>query len=356
MKQRIVNVMMAVLVYSVSFQNVKRASADGTDWTVTSKKYNKRMIAWALAVTMFMSSVIGCGDIRPAMAQNNENAAEITDSGNKSFQNYDAKLLTIDDQEISTKSNGEKATILVFGRTTCWNTRTTISDLAKSGLTEGDELRVIYADIGETAKEDVQEFASVYGNEYINFCYYSAGGIPINPLMWNYADAGGIDESVTLPVTVLIDENDQVQKVLTGVQRQQDLLAEINKFAELSYSGKTDPTETPDHSSEPDAVASEKPQEPVKSAPPVLGNDSEYTQATVGGMASNNLSFHNYLGNYARPVYSYLEETGDGYVRVEAGGDSVVVEQYSDTVPVCQSGKICVRAAVIWRMLSGRGL
>lgn len=178
---------------------------------------------------------------------------EATDSGNQSIQNYDFNLLTIDDKEISTKSNGEKATVLVFGRTTCPNTRTTISDLAKSELTESNELRVIYADIDQAAKGDVQEFASVYGNEYIDFCYrpsQTGYDTTISGMMWEYARVTGISSSVILPVTVLIDEKNQVQKVMTGVQKLQDILTEINNFAKLSYpvSGQTaepDPEETP---------------------------------------------------------------------------------------------------------------
>lgn len=207
-----------------------------------NEKWKKRMTACALAVAMFMSSVAGCGNVRLAMAQSNEDV-EMNDSGNQSFQNYDFNLLTIDDKEISTKSNGEKATVLIFGRTTCGNTRATISGLAKSELMEGNELRVIYADVDQAAKEDVQKFASDYGNESMNFCYspgQTSSYTTINKMMWGYAGDAGIYESVTLPVTVLVDENDQVQKVMSGAKTKQEILAEINKFTHLSYSGADD--------------------------------------------------------------------------------------------------------------------
>lgn len=305
-------------------------------------KCKKGAAACALAVAMIMSSIAGSGDIRTAMAQNNEDAAGgRTDSSNESFENYDVKLLTIDDEEISTKSNGEKVTVLVFGRTTCGNTRATISDLAKSELTKSDEFRVIYADIDGTAKEDVQKFASVYGNEYINFCYDSAGSI-LPSLMWEYARAVGISGSVTLPVTVLVDENDQVQKVMTGVQRMPDLLAEIDKFAELSYSEKTD------HSSEPN-VASKEPQPSATQSPGEVpgGNSSVnpahlgFTKRTEGGQISENVGRHDYVFFCSRGVFSYLEQNKDGtYERVEACGDEIVVESYSGNFQLTGTKKI----------------
>lgn len=306
-------------------------------------KCKKRAAACALAVAMIMSSIAGSGDIRTAMAQNNEDVAGgRTDSSNESFENYDVKLLTIDDEEISTKSNGEKVTVLVFGRTTCGNTLATISDLAKSELTKSDEFRVIYADVDGAAKEDVQKYASVYGNEYINFCYDSAGSI-LPSLMWEYASAVGIYGSVTLPVTVLVDENDQVQKVMTGVQRMPDLLAEIDKFAELSYSEKTDP------SSEPNVAASKEPQPSATQSPGEVpgGNSSVnlahlgFTKRTEGGLDSWNAGKHNYYAYQSRRTLSYLEQKEDGtYERVEMLGGQVVVENYSADFQLMETKKV----------------
>ena len=96
-------------------------------------------------------------------------------SGDESFWNYYYNFISIDDREVSTASNGEKATVLIFGRTTCSNTRYTVDNFGKSIWAKSEELRIIYADIDDASKEDVQAFASLYGSKYVDFCYSEQG-------------------------------------------------------------------------------------------------------------------------------------------------------------------------------------
>lgn len=85
------------------------------------------------------------------------------------------------------------------------------------------------------------------------------------------------------------------------------------------------PTQKPESTQKPDV--SEKPA--ISEAPPAVWNRMKYTTKASGGMISSNLSANEYKGNWANTVKSYLAETENGYVRVEAVGDSVVAEQYS---------------------------
>ncbi len=235
------------------------------------------------------------------------------------FWNYYYNFISIDDREVSTESNGEKATVLIFGRTTCANTRYTVNNLGKSIWAKSEELRIIYADIDDASKEDVQAFASLYGSKYMDFCY-SAEEDTINSISWQYLNAAGITGSITLPVVVLIDENDRVQKVMTNRQTVYDIIAEIENFTTLTY--PEEPTDEPEDPSYTEPSVTDKPTGEI--------NYTKYTSETAGGAKTSNIYGNNYLFNkWGQPVKSYLSEISSGYLRVEADYDKVYVEEYS---------------------------
>ena len=240
-------------------------------------------------------------------------------SGDESFWNYYYNFISIDDREVPTASNGEKATVLIFGRTTCSNTRYTVDNFGKSIWAKSKELRIIYADIDDASKEDVQAFASLYGSKYVDFCY-SAEEDTIHSISWQYLNAAGITGSITLPVVVLIDENDRVQKVMTSRQEANDIIAEIENFTTLTY--PEEPTDAPEDSSYTGPSVTDKPTGEI--------NYTKYTSETVGGAETSNIYGNNYLFNtWGQTVKSYLSEISSGYLRVEADYDKVYVEEYS---------------------------
>ena len=201
------------------------------------KKFRKRAIVFALIAAMGITSASWCGDGAAARASEKKTAQGMAKGSSGNFSNFNYTLLTIDGKEVTTSSNGGRPTILIFGRTTCGNTQTTLSRLAQSEQVQNGKVHVIYADIDEASEEAVREFASVYGNEHMDFCNSGkreAFYLGINGMMWSYAEAAGIEGGITLPLSVEIDENDQVQNVLTGVQ---DLVSDSEDDSVFNGSG-----------------------------------------------------------------------------------------------------------------------
>lgn len=145
-----------------------------------------------------------------------------------SIANLNYTFTTLNDSTVSTASDGSKATVLIFGRVTCGNSRATSKNISQSSWVKDSGIRVMLATIDSASKEDTKSFADTYGCPSMTFCYDTSG--KINTAMWNYLSSYGMTGSVTLPVTVLIDSNNLVQNVMTGYHTADEILTEINSF------------------------------------------------------------------------------------------------------------------------------
>lgn len=159
-----------------------------------------------------------------------------------SLDNKEFTFTTISGESVSTKTEQGKTTVLVFGRTTCGNTKATIQSIAQSSWAGSSDIRVIFGEINGASLSDTQAFASDYGCDAITFCYddknyYSS----ISTAMWEYFSMFSDASTGTLPFTVFIDGNNQVRNVLTGYQSADSIWAEISSYA--TSSGDTDAKE-----------------------------------------------------------------------------------------------------------------
>lgn len=152
----------------------------------------------------------------------------------KDAANFEYTFTSIEGENISTLTNPKETTVLIFGHTNCANSRNTIKNIASSEWVHNSNIRVIFAECNYASLEQTKAFAQSYGSDAITFCYDTNYYGNITTAMWNYYDiyydasAGG-----TLPFTVLIDENNRVQKVLTGNQSADAILREIKTFTTL---------------------------------------------------------------------------------------------------------------------------
>lgn len=151
-----------------------------------------------------------------------------------SIANPNYTFTTINDSTVSTASDGSKATVLIFGRVTCGNTRATTKSISQSSWVKDSSIRVMLATIDSVSKEDTKSFADTYGCPSMTFCYDTSGRI--NSAMWNYLSSYGITGDVTLPITVFIDSNNMVQNIMTGNHTADEILAEINRFKNVEKS------------------------------------------------------------------------------------------------------------------------
>lgn len=163
--------------------------------------------------------------------QNSKTRILATSITQEDMTNFEYTFTSIEGENVSTMTNSKQTTVLIFGHTNCSNSRNTLKNIANSEWVHNSNIRVIFAECNHATLEQTKTFAQSYGNDAITFCYDTNYYGVITTAMWNYYDlyfdasAGG-----TLPFTVLIDENNRVQKVLTGNQSADAILREIKAF------------------------------------------------------------------------------------------------------------------------------
>lgn len=152
--------------------------------------------------------------------------------------NLTYNFMSTDGQTVSTKANPGQTTVLIFGYVGCGKTRSTLNSLASCEWVKRPDIRVIFAETEGHTREEVQTYADGYGCQDITFCYDEGGGI----LTANgeYGRLFGINGG-TFPTIVLIDQNNQVQSLLQGTKTANELLTEIQRFANIEGEGLLTP-------------------------------------------------------------------------------------------------------------------
>lgn len=121
------------------------------------------------------------------------------------------------------------ATVLIFGRTICGNTRAVLADIAQSGWVRDPNVKVMFGEINGADEAEVKAFMADCGCDGMTACYSVDGNM--NGLMFQYWNKSG---SVTLPVIVLLDKEGNVQETLSGYHPAGELYQEIKKFSNIS--------------------------------------------------------------------------------------------------------------------------
>lgn len=138
---------------------------------------------------------------------------------------------------VSTKANPDETTVLIFGHTGCSKTRATLDSITSSDWVKRSDIRVIFAETNGHTQEEVLAYEDGYQCPNMIFCYDE--GYDIFQVMANYGQLYGINGG-TYPMIVLIDKNNKVQNILSDKKTADEVLAEINKFADIG-GGSTQP-------------------------------------------------------------------------------------------------------------------
>lgn len=148
-----------------------------------------------------------------------------SDSG---IENFAYGLKSIDNTIVSTKANPNETTVLIWGYTTCGNTKSTLRDIDNSSWVSRSDIRVIFADVYGASLSETAEFAQTYSGKNILFCHDESAlnyNFALSYLgLYNYT--GG-----TFPYIVLIDKNNKVQSITLGPKTADEIIKEIEKFA-----------------------------------------------------------------------------------------------------------------------------
>lgn len=189
-----------------------------------------------------------------------DNGSSTPPSGDDSgIENIVYGLTAIEGTTVSTKANPNETTVLVFGYTTCGNTRATLRDIDQSSWAGRSDIRVIFADVYGATLDETKEFSQNYTSGNIIFCHdesFLNYNLALTYLSF-YDKTGG-----TFPYIVLIDKNNKIQSLTLGSQTAAEILAEIERFTKEDQPGETpgeNPGETPGE--KPGETPGEKPGE-----------------------------------------------------------------------------------------------
>ena len=104
-----------------------------------------------------------------------------------------------------------------------------MQSISGSSWVKDSGIRTVFAETNRASKADVETFARNYGCSSVTFCYDVGTGI--NTALWRYVSAGSVSsQSITLPVIVLIDSRNMIQKVTTGYKSEKEIITEVNRF------------------------------------------------------------------------------------------------------------------------------
>ncbi len=129
------------------------------------------------------------------------------------FENYDTVTFNTVDGKTATNTANGKVKLLVFGRVTCTYTRNTISNLSQGDFNDID---IIYCDFDQNDLATVTEFRDTYGSSTDGIAYAYAEDYSIYYLMWDYVGLYSDSGSVSLPVLVFINEDNEVAHYTAG--------------------------------------------------------------------------------------------------------------------------------------------
>ena len=115
--------------------------------------------------------------------------------------------------QVTTGSVKGRTTLLVFGRTTCWNTNAFLSGITEAlPLLEKKGISVLVGLVDDPSDEEVNEFSARYGSVRCGKIsnYFDNG-------MWNNLEAAGVSTNqVTFPVVFLVDYEAKLAYWSTG--------------------------------------------------------------------------------------------------------------------------------------------
>lgn len=160
-----------------------------------------------------------------------ENSYGVVDSEKLNVNNQVYTFSTIDNKSVSTTANG-KAKVLIYYKTTCPNSRSSIKSINQSPSIYS-EANLLALEANKTDAQGVQDFINTYGGDKMQYAY--ATDNYISSLMWKYYGlAGGNASSITFPCMIFIDKNDKIQGFTSGLLDNQQFAYYLKLFTNIT--------------------------------------------------------------------------------------------------------------------------
>lgn len=164
--------------------------------------------------------------------EKNSGMGKIQIKASGTIANLDYNFTTIGGDTVSTRADG-KLKVLIFYKPGCGNCRSVLNILKSNSTDPALDRADIYAvDIIGTELEDVKSFYNTYGTEKVTFCYDT--GYQAQSAMWQYVSDLGIGNSITTPLAVFINSDNEIVYYSTGMNR--NILSDISKYLDSDSS------------------------------------------------------------------------------------------------------------------------
>lgn len=187
----------------------------------------KKTFNWKRIMVFLLAVVLVCGLI-PGNLSEVKAAESVNGSTDKlNMDNLTYSFQSLDGTTISSQASG-KPKMLIFFKTTCYNSQQTISRLCQ--IEDYGDIDIVAVEAYGSSKADVSSFKDTYGNgrDYIDFCYSTSS---YSTYMWRYVYAAGFNsDSITFPVVVYIDANNKVQQVTYSINTAQEIIDNLNTY------------------------------------------------------------------------------------------------------------------------------
>ena len=139
-------------------------------------------------------------------------------------------LTTTEDDEITSLSQEDKDTVIIFGKTDCMNCSSLMSSLNNSPLlTDANVLFAALADTGENEADIAAEYQETYSDK-ITYCA-DGGRVTLNKIY--QAVNGGSYSSITTPIVAIIDPNGKIRYYDEGVTSAETLVSAEADIAKM---------------------------------------------------------------------------------------------------------------------------
>ncbi len=136
---------------------------------------------------------------------------------------------------VSNSTISGKTTIMMFSTDYCGNGKSMINKIGRSDWFPNDNVNFVFGMFDGT-QSSVKEFQQVYAYDGMLFCYTSNSNT-LNSCAFNmYHQTGGTENSVSTPLTFIIDSNGIIRYCMEGYVDIEEVENYLDNYADLSYS------------------------------------------------------------------------------------------------------------------------
>ncbi|MBQ6440672.1 MAG: hypothetical protein IJJ06_11255 [Mogibacterium sp.] len=197
--------------------------------TLENRNFHDSILTLILAVTLIIS---GFSFTAPVFADGEEGEGT-------ALKNYNVQLEDMNGNTVSTSNTSSKFKLIIFGRTGCGNTRSTVKSISGSSWVSDPDYEVMFIEEGAATDEELKEFVDSCCCSDSTVC--PAKNYQGTELMWAYVEYfRGDSSSIIYPVIFYVDENNLIREMTTSFKSEYEIIKTCQSFCEIDTSNLYD--------------------------------------------------------------------------------------------------------------------